>query len=120
MKIEKFNVESVNELAAKTPKNFVSETDKLMVKAEKQLSELKVTLNELERKSHMGEWYFSGMMQNEYGIKKIESVRELYEQLNSGVNGNTIYTLREISKYLGWNKNAVEKIKKIKLTPDKK
>lgn len=115
MKIEKFN-----EAVTGTPKKFVTETDKLMIKAEKQLAELKITLNELERKSHMGEWYFSGMMQNDYGIKKNETVRELYEQLNSSVNGNTIFTIREIAKYLGWNKNTLEKIKATKLTPTKK
>ena len=118
MKIEKFN-EATTPVVG-TPKKFVTETDKLMIKAEKQLSELKVTLNELERKSHMGEWYFSGMMQNNYVIKKNENVRGLYEQLNSSVNGNTLYTLKEISKFLGWNKNTIEKIKTSKLTPDKK
>ena len=115
MKIEKFN-----EAVASTPKKFIMETDKIMLKAEKQLAEFKTTLNELERKSHMGEWYFSGMMQNDYGIKKNESVRELYEQLNSSINGNTIYTIREINKFLGWNKNTIEKIKAVKLAPNKK
>lgn len=117
MKINKVTekIQLINEDVKKTPKTFVDETSMLMDTAEKQLSELNDTLNKLERKANSGQWYFSGMMQNDYGIKKNESIEELYEKLQNGLEGSTIYTVREIKKYLGWDKAIIQKIKNISL-----
>ncbi len=110
---------ALNEGKKDTPKAFVKICDKLMIKAEKQLGELKATLDELATKANGGVWYFSGQMQNEYNIRKNENAKELFDDLKEGLKGNTIFSLRDTRKYLGWDRAKMDKIKSANLKPDK-
>ena len=117
IKLKSFLIEQKENISeGKTPKGHINETVKLYNKVQKQLDDLTDTVIELKQKANQGTWYFSGQMLNDYGITKVEEIKNMYSDLKDDVDGSLLWELkRDVKQYMDRIGKKIESLKKAKI-----